>query len=89
MSCILKFIKVYGLLRIPRPFCNGLELWMGLPRNFKETVVKRSLLMRMEVDSLSLVRLSLVRLSLVLGHELVFFGRNNPTFAVRIHIKSS
>ena len=21
MSCILKFIKVYGLLRIPRPFC--------------------------------------------------------------------
>ena len=25
MSCILKFIKVYGLLRIPRPFCNGLK----------------------------------------------------------------
>ena len=24
MSCILKFIKVYGLLRIPRPFGNGL-----------------------------------------------------------------
>ena len=24
MSYILKFIKVYGLLRIPRPFCNGL-----------------------------------------------------------------
>ena len=50
------------------------ELWMGLPRNFKETVVKRSLLMRMEVDSLSLVRLSLVRFSLVLGHELVFWA---------------
>ena len=26
MSCILKFIKVYGLLRIPRPLCNGLFL---------------------------------------------------------------
>ena len=24
MSCILKFIKVYGLLCIPIPFCNGL-----------------------------------------------------------------
>ena len=26
MSCILKFIKVYGLLHIPRPFCNGLYI---------------------------------------------------------------
>ena len=26
VSCVLKFIKVYDLLRIPRLFCNGLKL---------------------------------------------------------------